>query len=155
MSSQEELANRLKDIADKMYKGDPDNPYLSEKDGEVVEMSCAEVGVTTAMVTEVCRSLECPIHIVWNKSYTPQRTAYETICFEIRGDHAYFIGDPHTKQHIAKSRLTEPTPQNQVIIGKLRRASAGPAATDWEPFEGVRPGHFWTEDLQRMRARLH
>ena len=59
MFSQEELVNCLQDIADKMYKGDPDNPYVSEKDGEVVEMSCAEVGVTTAMVTELCRSLEC------------------------------------------------------------------------------------------------
>ena len=159
MFSQEELANRLQDIADRMYKGDPDTPYLSEKEGEVVEMSCAEDGVITAMVTELCRSLECPIHTVWNsckiESYTPQRTSYETVCFEIRGDHAYYISDSHTKQHIARSRLTEPVPQNQEILGKLRRASAGPSAADWESFDGVRQGHFGTEDLQGMRTRLH
>ena len=83
-------------------------------------MSRAEVGVTTAVVVELCRSLECPIHIVWNnckiEGCTPQRTAYETVCFEVRGDHAYFIGDPNTKQHIAKSRLTEPVPQNLSLI---------------------------------------
>ena len=89
--SQEELTNRLQDIADKMYT-EEDSPYLTEIDGEVVKTSCAEVGVTTAIVVELCRSLECPIHIVWNsckiESYTPQRTAYETVCFEIRRDHA-------------------------------------------------------------------
>ena len=89
--TQEELANRLQDVADKIYEGE-DNPYLTEKDGEVVKMSCAEVGVTTAVVVELCRSLECPIHIIWNsckiESYTPHRKHFETICFEIRGDHA-------------------------------------------------------------------
>ena len=96
MFSQEELANRLQDIADKIYEGD-DSPYMTEKDGELVKMSCVEVGVTTAVVVELCRSLECPIHVVWNnckiESYTPQRKHFETICFEIRGDHAYFIED--------------------------------------------------------------
>ena len=51
MFSQEELTNRLQDIADKMYEGE-DDPYLSEKEGEVVKMSCAEAGVTTAIVVD-------------------------------------------------------------------------------------------------------
>ena len=143
MFSQEELANRLQDIANKMYKGDPDNPYLSEKDGEVVEMSCAEVGVTTAVVSQLCRELECPVHVVWNsckiKSYTPQRTAYETVCFEVRGDHAYFIGDSHTKQHIARGRLTEPVKSSSAsndgqVKGRLQRNGSPSTGYDQATF---------------------
>ena len=153
--SQEEVLNRLEGIREELYATDPDSPYLTEEG----ELTCEEAGVTTAIVVEFCRRLQCPLHIVWNnckiEAYTPEKSRYETVCYEIRGGHAYFISDQHTKQHLAKETVKEPSPMPPYIVSKMPRRFVEAPAVEWEPFSDIRPGHFWTRELHAVWANMH
>ena len=90
---QEELTTRLNIIAQQLYANSKENPYMSENDaGQPVTLECDQVGVTTAVVTQLCREIGCPIHVLWSnskiESYTPLRPKLDRICFLIYGDHA-------------------------------------------------------------------
>ena len=142
--TQEELTSRLKIVTQRLY-GD---------EGEVE-------GFTTAVVTELCKEIGCPIHVLWAnckiESYTPLRPKFDRICYLIYGDHCYLVDDPGTKQHIARLRLREPIAQGEFVVAKPARPyrTSVPPATTWEEFSELKPGHFWASDLHTVRSNLH
>jgi len=159
--TQEELTGRLRDIAQRLYTDSPDNPYFSEDEhGRRVELDCATVGFTTAIVVELCRDLACPIHVMWSnckiETYAPMRPKYDRVCFIVFGEHAYFLDDAGTKQHLARMRLSEPMPQAEFAVAKPRQKTAKiPPTREWEQFVDLQEGHFWSSDLYETRLRLH
>ena len=145
--SQEELAARLSDVAQRLYADSPDNPYLSEDDvGQPVMLDCREVGFTPAVMNEFCKDIGCAVHVLWGnakiESYVPPQSKFETICYIVYGDHAYFIEDAATKAHIAKMGLNQPAPHSEFLVAKPSRGATGPAARLWEEYGGIKPGHF-------------
>ena len=66
MFTQEELMTRLAIIAQRIY-AESNNPYLTaDQNGQPLLLECSDVGFTTAIVVEIRRELQCPIHVVWS-----------------------------------------------------------------------------------------
>ena len=76
------------------------------------------------------------------------------VAFYVKGDHAFFVGCPKTKEHMAKMQLVVPgSAPTEVIAVQSRRCTN--AAADWTLWDGtVKPGHFHC-DLTKARLKLH
>ena len=104
----------------------------------------------------------------------PLRPKYEKVCYIVYGDHAYFVDDDATKQHITRLRLEDPMLHSEFLVAKPARANGyarninkAPSAKEWEKFgeDGSADklsalmsspsGHFWARDLHETRYKLH
>ena len=157
MFTQEELTTRLAIIAQRIYADSHNNPYLTaDQNGQPLLLECSEVGFTTAVVVELCRDLQCPIHVVWSnckiESYVPLRPKCDKVCYIVYGDHAYFVDDDATKQHITRLRLGDPMLHSEFLVAKPARANA--YARNINKANSAK-GHFWARDLHETRYQLH
>ena len=89
------------------------------------------------------------------------------MCYIVYGDHAYFVDDAATKQHITRLRLGDPMLHSEFLVAKPARANRyarninkASSATEWEEFGNnissyVSPSHFWARELHETRYKLH
>jgi hypothetical protein len=88
----EQLEQELDSAKAALYSGE-ESPYLDD-DGSTLDWRV--VGVTGAMLAEICRRRHIPLNILWGK----ERVAFEAcgngtsrLACHIRGDHACFLSE--------------------------------------------------------------
>jgi hypothetical protein len=107
--TREQLETELDSAKAALYSGD--SPYLDE-DG--ASLDWREVGVTGAMLAEICRRRHLPLNILWG-NHVVERVAFDTcskgvsrLACHIRDDHAYFYGDSVARKVIATLPVSIP-----------------------------------------------
>ena len=101
-------------------------PYYDDESNKILDWR--NMGVTARMVLELCRLHEIPVHILWHdhvvESFTPAVTNGDVMrqALHIRGDHAYFYKDPHTKGWITRHSHAAPKARATETMQLTRRA---------------------------------
>ncbi len=87
-------------------------------------------------------------------SFAPADAA-TSVRLSVRGDHAFFVSGPQTKGVIAKMKTTKPRLRPSVVLRVLMK-NADPPAAEWNEWSGeAEPGHYFSDDLGRVRLELH
>ena len=102
--------HRLYTLADPTQPS-PESPYVVEdEDGVQTLHGWREAGVTCAMLLEFGKQLNIAVHVMWHKakisSFVPE-SAKHSLALYVHGTHAFFVGDPKTKEIIAKNGRTQ------------------------------------------------
>jgi hypothetical protein len=83
-----------------------------------------DAGVTAAMVLRVAELYCLSVHVLWENTkiacFTPAE-ASASVCFWIKGGHAFFVDDPQTKSVIAKMSTIRPRMRQSVVLKVLYR----------------------------------
>ena len=145
-----------------LYKPhDPENPYAQEcEDGTVEMRNWREAGVTCAMLLALGRRLDIAVHVVWQRakvsSFVPE-TAKSSLALYVHGCHAFFVGDPKTKEVIAKMKTTRPHVRPDVVTRVVpKEKTLVPPAVEWQSYTpGAPAGYYRADDLQALRLQLH
>jgi hypothetical protein len=160
--TREELEEELDRAKAELYDGE-DSPYIDD-DGD--QLDWREVGVTGAMLAEICRRRRIPLNILWG-NHVVERVAFETcgngtsrLACHIRGDHAYFYGDSVARRDIAKLPVSIPRATPPATL-KVRSAGSEGSIEDWTLLGEYEPGlegHFYVVGSAAMleaRKRMH
>ena len=146
--TKEELAKELQQASLELYEDDEENEDL---------LDCP--GFTCAAIRRVCESYGIPFHVRWGEhkleSYIPENTRYETVAVVIWGDHLYTLSDPAAKAALAKESESTPDVKDWVLGTVARSEAKTPGFGEWELYGGLRPGHWYTRDINAVRASLH
>ena len=123
--AREQLESHLDDIQLALYDEPAENPYWDEDSG--TSLSWRQVGVTAYMVLELCRRHGIPVYVLWRnslvESYVPHAPHKHLThhVLHIHGDHAYFLADPRTKQHVAQMMISQPQEMQQISENRSHR----------------------------------
>ena len=152
--TQEEVAAELLEITQRIYEEDPENdPYNNDCDAPIV-------GYTAAAIMELARGFNIPVHVLWgpNKidSFLPERSQYETVALYIWGNHLFTVGDITAKQTIARRKVKFPDAASTTTLAPIFKQSSKAAHfVEWELYTKIKPGHFYSRDMQYTRTNLH
>lgn len=149
--TQTEIADMLKNISEELYEDTDEDPY----EDNPIETA----GFTAKAMVQLCKYLNVPIHVKWLnskiESYTPEKSAYETVAIHIWGDHCFVVGDASTKRSIVREAISTPKPVEKEILGKIGRSTnTTPSSQFWHLYTGLAPGNYYAYDLQAVRADL-
>ena len=114
--------------------------------------------MTAAMVLRFAELYCLSVHMLWEGSkiacFTPAEASM-SVCFWIKGDHAFFVDDPQTKSVIAKMSTIRPRMRKSVVL-KVLTKNSDPPASEWAEWSGeIAPGHYYADDLPSVRLDLH
>lgn len=156
--SRSALLNELDRARHILYSGEND-PYV---DDDGTRLDWRDVGVTAAMLSEVCKQRGLPLHILWHNHviervhHDNQNHKVSRLAVHIRGDHAYFYKDPYAKRVIARDlplSIPQRTPEAKL---RVRKRGEG-TFEDWDPLTTVEPGmegHYYVVgDCQMLEVR--
>ncbi len=156
------IEGHLDGILEKLYPSG--GPYYDDESNTTLDWRV--VGVTARMVLELCRLHEIPVHILWHdhvvESFTPAVVSGNVTrqALHIRGDHAYFYKDPHTKGWITRHSKAAPKAMALETM-KLARRAPETDLSGWLPLppdREVLAGHFYLvgeAEMLRYRTELH
>jgi hypothetical protein len=161
--SHEQLERELDRAKAELYTGE-DSPYF---DDDGAPLDWRDVGVTGAMLAEICRRRHIPLNILWG-NHVVERVAFDAcgngtsrLACHIRGDHAYFYGDPMVRRDIAKLPVSIPQAAQPATLKVRARAGDEGSIEDWTPLDAFEPGlegHFYVVGGAAMleaRKRMH
>ena len=101
-----------------------------------------EAGVTCAMLLEFGKQLNIAVHVVWHKakisSFVPE-SAKGSLALYVHGTHAFFVGDPKTKEAIAKMDERKPHVKPDVVQSLVPQYKTDvPPAVEWRYYYDTR-----------------
>ena len=106
-----------------------------------------KVGFTAAAIVQLCKEVECPIHIKWGShkvvSYQPENAIYDNVALYIWGDHCFTVGDTAVTKRIMREPITEMKEPEEFLLARIgRKNNATPSSQFWDTYTTLQPGYF-------------
>ena len=145
--TKEQLAEELRMASLELYEDTEDEDILD----------CP--GFTAAAIRKLCESHGIPFHVRWGEhkieSFTPEVSKHEQLACIIWGDHLFTLSDPATRAAVARESESTPDVKDWILGAVARAEPKSPGFAEWELYGGLAPGHWYSRNIEEVRAALH